>query len=108
MCYRKRLLALSVTIALMTFVLPSTPAKGFNLGDLNPFAQKRLGRITGSIKPPSISTSLKKMNSGTQKILSGTKEILFPWAGPKRTKLPPPPPPTGTRRVYPADARPNS
>lgn len=108
MCYRKRLLALFVAIALPTFVLPSSEANGFNLGDLNPFSQRRLARITGAIKPPSINTSLKNINSGSKKILSGTKEILFPWVGPKRTKLPPPPPPTGTRRVYPADARPNS
>ncbi len=108
MCYRKKLLALSLSITLIAFVLPSTLAQGFDLGDINPFAQRRLGRIKMSLRPPSVTTTLKKMNSGTKKVFNGTKEILFPWAGPRRASLTPPGPPTGTRRVYPGSARPSS
>lgn len=107
MCYRRKLLSLLLIVALSVLVLPSTQADAFNLSDLNPFS-KRVARVTGRIRPPSLSNTLKKMNSGSQKILSGTKDILFPWARPKRTRVIPPPPPTGTRRIYPANARPDS
>lgn len=107
MCYRQKLSSLTLIFVLIAFVFPSKQASAFGLSDLNPFSNN-LGRIKGRIRPPSLSGTLKKLNSGSQKILSGTKDILFPWTRPRRNRISPPPPPTGTRRIYPANARPNS
>lgn len=102
MRHQKRLL-----IAFLACLFVCSQASALDLSKLNPFTKnKPLGRITGTIKAPDVGASLRKMNNGTQKVWSGTKDILFPWVSkPKTPKIQAP---TGTKRIYPASARPNS
>lgn len=102
---KKHWACVAAAVFIVLAIAPSADA--LDLSDLNPFGRgKPLARITGRIKPPNMRQSWRKMNQGTRKVFSGTRDILFPWTA-SQPRMIAPPPPTGTRRVYPASNRPS-